>query len=226
MVDPSGTTTYTYTVDDLTSSITKGSTVTSYTYNGLGSRVSRNGQTLYRMGVAPGAPVLKDSTTTYTPGISERQGTHSYFYLLDGFGNVGRIHDSAGAHLRSAGFDAFGIQVWHTGTVLGTPMGFGGGAGSYTDPTTGGIGNGGEWTGTNDVVDHNSFAYNAGVATGTVHGIAMDVATGGTRTIASQGIKQAPQIVRIADDIRPPVKVDPPINSVDEILGTAGVYVL
>lgn len=284
LVDPSGTTTYAYTVDDLTSSITKGSSVTSYTYNGLGSRVSRNGQTLYRAGVLPGAPVLRDSGATYTPGISERQGSNSYFHLLDGFGSVHRIHDAAGGYLRGFGFDAFGIQTWFHGTVPPTTAGFGGGNGSYTDPTTGGIGGGGghdyeppfgggpseapvaslegsvpvyggpihhdplthtanffagygdelsfgithhvrEGLGANGVIDHNSNFYNAGVATGMVHGVAMDVASGGVRTIANQGVKKSPELVRAVDDIRPQL---PPVSTVDDVVqsGKAGIYVL
>ncbi len=99
-----------------------------YVYNGLGLRVGKTDSTgTYAYvcdGTTPGAPVLIDGHTQYTPGLSENRGAGSVYYDFDRLGNrgLGRLHQGPGvggglvvaAHGRDdLAQDGFGVFMGH-----------------------------------------------------------------------------------------------------------------
>ena len=106
-----------------------------YTYNGLGLRVGKTDSTgTYSYvcdGTTPGSPVLTDSHTLYTPGLSENRGGTSEFYSFDRIGNLWTADGTGKSQYAAVDYSAFGITL--AGSA-GTPFGYGGANGCQTDP--------------------------------------------------------------------------------------------
>jgi RHS repeat-associated protein len=136
-----GTTTLAYDYEGRISTITYPSSATnSFTYNGLDTRVGKvdsAGTTTYRRdGDDVLSPVLEAGGTKFTPGISRRTGTSSYFYHQDRMGSAVRQTNSTQGSLTSRQYDAFGNIAYVGGTWVG-PFGFVGGEGYQEDSDSG-----------------------------------------------------------------------------------------
>jgi RHS repeat-associated protein len=111
-----------------------GISTTSATYSGLGTLTSRteagSTQTYRRNGAGVTAPVLADSSATYTPGVSERRsGTTRYFD--SGLKNVdAQVTGSTVSATRT--YDAYGNVTASTWT-WNSPFRYGGAHGYQTD---------------------------------------------------------------------------------------------
>jgi RHS repeat-associated protein len=140
-VTSAGTTTLAYDYEGRISTITYPSSATnSFTYNGLDTRVGKvdsAGTTTYRRdGDDVLSPVLEAGGTKFTPGISRRTGTSSYFYHQDRVGSLVRQTNSTQGSLTSRQYDAFGNVAYVGGTWVG-PFGFVGGEGYQEDSDSG-----------------------------------------------------------------------------------------
>ena len=141
VVTSAGTTTLAYDYEGRISTITYPSSATnSFTYNGLDTRVGKvdsAGTTTYRRdGDDVLSPVLEAGGTKFTPGISRRTGTSSYFYHQDRMGSAVRQTNSTQGSLTSRQYDAFGNVAYVGGTWVG-PFGFVGGEGYQEDSDSG-----------------------------------------------------------------------------------------
>ena len=141
MVTSAGTTTLAYDYEGRISTITYPSSATnSFTYNGLDTRVGKvdsAGTTTYRRdGDDVLSPVLEAGGTKFTPGISRRTGTSSYFYHQDRMGSAIRQTTATQGSLTSRQYDAFGNVAYVGGTWVG-PFGFVGGEGYQEDSDSG-----------------------------------------------------------------------------------------
>ena len=67
-------------------------------------------------GVSPASPVLSDGYSTFTPGISEINGSGSRFYLADAQGNSRGLLDGSQNNPDGYNWDAFGNSVSRIGT--------------------------------------------------------------------------------------------------------------
>jgi RHS repeat-associated protein len=141
VVTSAGTTTLAYDYEGRISTITYPSSATnSFTYNGLDTRVGMvdsAGTTTYRRdGDDVLSPVLEAGGTKFTPGISRRTGTTSYFYHQDCMGSAVRQTNSTQGSLTSRQYDAFGNVAYEGGTWVG-PFGFVGGEDYQEDSDSG-----------------------------------------------------------------------------------------
>lgn len=138
---------YSFTYDDadrLTAASGPGFSDT-FTYNGLGLRVTKNdstgGYSALCDGVSPASPLLSDGHLTFTPGISQTQGTGNgyatHFYIADVAGNLKGMTDGTDQGF-SDGFnwDAWGNSMSHGGSTA-APLGYGEENGYQTDTDTG-----------------------------------------------------------------------------------------
>ncbi|HSI72277.1 MAG TPA: polymorphic toxin-type HINT domain-containing protein, partial [Fimbriimonas sp.] len=116
------------------------SSTNSFGYNGLDTRVSKsdsNGNASYRRdGADVTSPILSDSTSTYTTGISVRTGSTSTFQHADWIGTNFRQSDASQTVSSSLRFDAFGGGLTSSGTHVGG-MSFGGAWGYQSDVDSG-----------------------------------------------------------------------------------------
>jgi RHS repeat-associated protein len=137
VVSPSGTTTIAYDFESRITSVTGPGVTASYSYNGLDTRVSKieNGtsQTFERDGAGVTAPVLRDSSASYTPGISERRRAVTKLNH-SGLKNADAQSSTAQAVTATRTYDAFGNVASTTGTFSG-PFGYAGGFGYQEDAT-------------------------------------------------------------------------------------------
>ncbi|HNS32320.1 MAG TPA: RHS repeat-associated core domain-containing protein [bacterium] len=99
------------------------SSVTTFSYNPEGLRIKKidsGGTTKY---VLDGLAVLKeydDSNNllaTYTPGISIRKNSNSYWYNYDGLGSITTTTDSSQSIENAYTYDAFGNQLSSSGSL-------------------------------------------------------------------------------------------------------------
>jgi RHS repeat-associated protein len=137
----SGTKDFTYDFEGRITQITKaGMTTNTFTYNGLDTRVGKvdslGSATYRRDGVGVTEDVLSDGTRSYTPGVSQRQGSASKFVLDDYLGTTGRLLDANQNVTDTFTYDAFGVQTARTGTTV-RPFGYAGSHGYQEDGDTG-----------------------------------------------------------------------------------------
>jgi hypothetical protein len=98
-----------------------------------GSTTNSVAQTYLRDGAYVTDPVLKDSSATYTPGVSERRGSATTF-LHSGLKNADTQTGTAQTVSATRRYDAFGNVVTSTGIWNG-PFGYAGGFGYQEDAT-------------------------------------------------------------------------------------------
>jgi RHS repeat-associated protein len=137
----SGTTTLSYDYESRVTSITyPNNSSNTFSYNGLDTRVSKvdsAGTTSYlRDGAYVTDPVLIDTATSYTPGISTRSGGATRYQHSDWIGSNIRQTDGSNTITSNQRWDAFGMLLASSGTRVG-PFGFAGEHGYQTDPDSG-----------------------------------------------------------------------------------------
>ncbi|HLO98714.1 MAG TPA: RHS repeat-associated core domain-containing protein [Fimbriimonas sp.] len=129
------TTNVTYDYESRISTVSGPGISGSYTYNGLDTRVSKIensvSQTFARDGVGVTAPVLRDSSASYTPGIAERRGSSTTF-LHSGIKNAEAQSGTSQTITGAKQSDAFGNTLISSGTWNG-PFGYAGGFGYQED---------------------------------------------------------------------------------------------
>ncbi len=116
------------------------SSTNSFTYNGLDTRVGKTDsagtKTFRRDGAYVTDPVLSDGSTTFTPGVSTRNGTTTKLQHEDYLGTNVRQTDSSQTVSSNRRYDAFGMLMGSTGAQSG-PFGFAGGYGYQADADSG-----------------------------------------------------------------------------------------
>jgi hypothetical protein len=112
-----------------------------------GSTTNSVAKTYLRDGAYVTDPVLKDSSATYTPGVSERRGTATTF-LHSGLKNADTQASTAQTVSATRCYDAFGNVVTSTGIWNG-PFGYRSGAEIPPNPEDRSEGNESRLVGTN-----------------------------------------------------------------------------
>jgi RHS repeat-associated protein len=131
------TTLMSYDFESRLTSVTGPGISATYSYNGLDTRISKVensvSQTFVRDGAYVTDPVLRDSTASYTPGLSSRVGSDSTF-MHSGLNNSELQTSSTSAIQGVRTYDAFGNLVASSGTWSG-PFGYAGSVGYQEDST-------------------------------------------------------------------------------------------
>jgi len=132
-----GTTSLSYDYEDGITGITYPSSATnSFAYNCLDTRVGKTDSsgtaTYQRDGVGVTAPLLTDGSSTFTPGVSQNNGSTSTFDCADRLGTYSVETNSSQSTTATRQFDAFGNPTSTTGSPAG-PFGFAGGWGYQQD---------------------------------------------------------------------------------------------
>lgn len=137
---PGGTQNLAWDVNSRLTQVTyPGAATNTFAYNGFGARVNKSdslGSKAYlRDGARVTDPVLREGSTSFTPGVSERRGgvTHFNHAGLKSFETQSLTNQSIVA---SRTYDAFGNLSSTSGTWSG-PFGHGGPAGYQSDPDSG-----------------------------------------------------------------------------------------
>jgi len=119
--------------DNRLTSLTNSGGTSLYTYNGAGLRTGKtvNGGTTKSHltdGDGPASALLSDGNATYVPGVSERRGSVTSFFLFDLLGSVRAVSGAGGAATEFSLSDAFGNPFltldFGGATTAGRPFGF------------------------------------------------------------------------------------------------------
>ncbi|MGV3615530.1 MAG: RHS repeat-associated core domain-containing protein, partial [Fimbriimonas sp.] len=137
VVSSAGTTTLSYDYEGRVTGITyPGSSTNSFTYNGMNARVSKvdssGTKTYLHDGVSVTSPVVRDGSSVYTPGISQRTSGVSTFEMLNHLGTSTLQTDAARNTTATRTYDAFGMATATTGIPKG-PFGYAGEHGYQED---------------------------------------------------------------------------------------------
>ena len=102
-----------WSADNRLTSLTNSGGTSLYTYNGSGLRTSKTvngGATKSHLtdGDSPASALLSDGNATYVPGVSERRGSVTSFFLFDLLGSVRAVSGAGGAATEFSLSDAFG----------------------------------------------------------------------------------------------------------------------
>lgn len=135
VVTPSGTTSIEYDFESRITNISGPGITATYSYNGLDTRVSKteNGvsNTFARDGIEVTAPIIRDSFSSYTNGVTQRTGNTST-WNHSGLKNAETQSSVSGSITATRIFDAFGNPTSSTGS-WSSPFGYGGDFGYQTD---------------------------------------------------------------------------------------------